>query len=81
MGTLSVRSERGILSRMAWPCALCDSSSGSNSGSLQQVEEKADVGVIGNEGKHVRAFRDKPHGHQPCAPYREGCLAGQSHAA
>jgi hypothetical protein len=35
----------------------------------QEVEENADVGVIGNEGKHVCTFREKPHGRQPCAPY------------
>ena len=26
-------------------------------------------------------FRDKPYGRQPCAPYREGYLVGQNHAA
>ena len=48
---------------------------------LQQVEEEADMGVIANEGKHVCTFRDKPHGRQPRAPYREGRLVGQSRAA
>ena len=43
---------------------------------LLQVEEKADMGVIGNEEKHVRTFRDKSHGRQPCTPYQEGCLVG-----
>ena len=47
----------------------------------QEVEEKADVGVIGNEGKRVYTFREKSHSHQPCAPYREGCFVGQIHAA
>ena len=35
----------------------------------QEAGQKADVGVIGNEGKHVCIFRDKSHGRQPCAPY------------
>ena len=39
------------------------------------------MGVVGNEGKHVFTFRDKPHGHQPCAPFGEGRLVGQSYAA
>ena len=39
---------------------------------LLQVEEKAYVGVIGNEGKRVCTFRDKSHGRQPCTPYLEG---------
>ena len=47
----------------------------------QEFEEKVDVGVIGNEGKHACTFREKPHGRQPCAPYREDCLMGQSRAA
>ena len=48
----------------------------------QEIEEKADVyvGVIGSEGKHFCTFRDKSHGRQPCAPYQEGCLVGESHA-
>ena len=46
----------------------------------QEAGQKADVGVIGNEGKHVCAFRDKSHGRQQRAPYRECCLVGQSYA-
>ena len=46
----------------------------------QEVEEKANVNVIGNDGKHVSTFRDKSHGLDLCAPYWEGCLMGQSHA-
>ena len=34
-----------------------------------EVEEKAGVGVIRNEGKHVCTFSDKLPGRQPCAPY------------
>ena len=69
MGTLAVRSGWGILSRTAWLCALRDSISSFNSSCKQEVEEKADVGVIGNEGKYVCTFRDKSHGCQRYAPY------------
>ena len=40
VGTLAVRSGRGILSRTAWPCALRDSSSGSNSSSCNKSRRK-----------------------------------------
>ena len=55
---------------------VCTSSSNSTSNCKQAVEEKADVGVIGNEGKLVCTFGDKSHGRQPCAPYQEGCFVG-----
>ena len=31
--------------------------------------ETADIGAIGNEGKHVCTFHDKPRGRQPYAPF------------
>ena len=30
---------------------------------------EADMGLIGNEEKHVCTFCDRSHGRQPCAPY------------
>lgn len=35
----------------------------------QEVKEKADVSVIGNEEEHVCIFRDMSHGRQPCSAY------------
>ena len=77
VGTLAVRSVRGFeaarhLFRFYLPYALHF---------RRLVVETADMGAIGNEGKHVCIFRDKPHGRQPCAPYLGFVLVGQSHAA
>ena len=47
----------------------------------QEVDEKADVGAIGKEGKQFCTFRDMSHERQPCVPYREGRFVGQSSAA
>ena len=68
MGTLAVRSgrvffkARGILFCYYLPYALHFK---------RLAVETADMGAVGNEGKHVCKFGDEPHGRQPCAPFLE----------
>ena len=60
VGILAVRNGRRF---QVVRCGRVHSST-ATAATQREVEEKTDVGVIGNDGKHVCTFRQKPHGRQ-----------------